>query len=82
MTVRNTAILLYKDVEVLDFAGPFEVFNTADTAYGEKHFNVFTVAEHKDLLEARNGLNVLPDYSFAMCPRPDRAGLAQGGYHL
>lgn len=71
MNVKNTTILLYKDVEVLDFAGPFEVFNTANSAYGEKLFNVYTVAEHKDILEARNGLKVLPDYSIAMCPQPD-----------
>jgi putative intracellular protease/amidase len=28
MTI-NTGILIYNDVEVLDFAGPFEVFSTA-----------------------------------------------------
>ncbi|RPI13177.1 MAG: DJ-1/PfpI family protein [Ignavibacteriae bacterium] len=71
MKIRNTAILLFKDVEVLDFAGPFEVFNVANSACGGKFFNVYTVAEHKDMLETKNGLKVLPDYSIASCPPPD-----------
>lgn len=69
--IRNTAILLYRDVEVLDFAGPFEVFNVANSVCGEKLFNVYTVAEHKDMLETKNGLKVLPDYSIISCPPPD-----------
>lgn len=71
MKIRNTAILLFKNVEVLDFAGPYEVFNVANAAFGEKLFNVYTVAEHKDILEAKNGLKVLPDYSIISCPPPD-----------
>lgn len=29
MQSRNVAIVVFDDVEVLDFAGPFEVFNVA-----------------------------------------------------
>jgi transcriptional regulator GlxA family with amidase domain len=71
MKIRNTAILIFKDVEVLDFAGPYEVFNAANAASGEKLFNVYTAAEHKDMLEAKNGLKILPDYSIISCPPPD-----------
>ena len=40
MKPRNTAILIFNDVEVLDFAGPFEVFNTANTEHGENIFKI------------------------------------------
>ena len=47
---RNVGILIFDDVEVLDFCGPFEVFSV--TVVGEeKPFNVFTVAESRPLLE-------------------------------
>jgi transcriptional regulator GlxA family with amidase domain len=68
---RNTAILLFNDVEVLDFAGPFEVFSTANTEYGEIIFNVYTIAEKKYVISARNGLKIIPDYSFNDCPAPN-----------
>ena len=40
----QVAILLFDDVEVLDFAGPFEVFGVARSAAGEPAFEVVTVA--------------------------------------
>ena len=41
---RNTAILIFDEVEVLDFCGPFEVFGVAGRGMPEKPFNVYTVA--------------------------------------
>jgi hypothetical protein len=44
--MRNIAILIFDDVEVLDFAGPFEIFSvTGLRGNGEPPFNVYTVAE-------------------------------------
>jgi transcriptional regulator GlxA family with amidase domain len=71
MLPRNTAILLFNDAEVLDFAGPFEVFNAANRMAGEVIFSVYTIAENKDVISARNGLKVIPDYSLNNCPSPD-----------
>ena len=42
---RNVAILVFDGVEVLDFAGPFEVFSVAGRRDGLDPFNVYTVAE-------------------------------------
>lgn len=59
-------IFLFNEVEVLDFAGPFEVLSI--TTYPEsnvKPFDVKTVAQTKETVRARNGLQVVPDYSFA-----------------
>lgn len=68
---RNVAILLFDDVEVLDFAGPFEVFAVTAELNDGKPFKVYTVAEHKSAIIARNGLSVNPDYTLAHCPPPD-----------
>jgi transcriptional regulator GlxA family with amidase domain len=67
---RNVAILIFPDAEVLDFAGPFEVFAVTDELRGYGTFNVFTVAESPAPLRARNGLTVVPDHTLASCPTP------------
>lgn len=67
---KNIAILLFDDVEVLDFAGPFEVFAVADELRGHAMFNVFTVAENVGTVRARNGLKVVPHFAREDCPTP------------
>jgi transcriptional regulator GlxA family with amidase domain len=67
---RNIAILLFDEIEVLDFAGPFEVFAVTDELRGYDTFNVFTVAENIGTIRARNGLKVIPDYARENCPPP------------
>lgn len=69
---RNVAILLFDEVEVLDFCGPFEVFGVAGLrGGGERPFSVYTVAEKAGPIKARNGLSVNPAFTFADCPQPD-----------
>lgn len=69
---RNVAILIFDEVEVLDFCGPFEVFGvTGLRAQGERPFHVYTVAESARPVLARNGLSVNPAYTIADCPPPD-----------
>jgi transcriptional regulator GlxA family with amidase domain len=69
------AIYVFPNVEVLDFAGPFEVFTTASRVMQRQQqpapFKVFTVARTLEPVTARAGLRVLPDFSFADCPVPD-----------
>jgi transcriptional regulator GlxA family with amidase domain len=69
--MRNVAILLFDDAEVLDFCGPFEVFSTTNELQHERLLRVFTVALSTRVVRARNGLRVVPDYTLAGCPRPD-----------
>lgn len=57
----NVGILLFDDIEVLDFAGPFEVFAITTDHHNKPIFNVFTVAE-KSEITARNGLTVKSKY--------------------
>lgn len=64
----KVGIFLFNDVEVLDFAGPFEVFSVTALADGHKPFIVNTISEKGNLIIARNGLKVQPDYSFDNMP--------------
>lgn len=76
---RNVAILLFNDVEVLDFAGPFEVFAVTDELNGGDVFNVFTFAENIETIRARNGLKVVPHFSRESCP-PPHVLIVPGGF--
>lgn len=67
---RNVAILIFDEVEVLDFAGPFEVFGATDWLNQGGAFNVFTVAESPGTVRARNGLKVVPNHTLETCPAP------------
>jgi transcriptional regulator GlxA family with amidase domain len=59
----KVGIFLFNEVEVLDFAGPFEVFSLT-SKNNEKLFEVITIGETGELISARNGLKVLPMASF------------------
>jgi transcriptional regulator GlxA family with amidase domain len=65
---KNVAILLFDEVEVLDFAGPFEVFAVTDELLQHEAFNVFTLAESPGTVRARNGLKVVPTHTLENCP--------------
>lgn len=67
---KNVAILIFNDVEVLDFAGPFEVFSITGRRDGLDPFNVYTVAETAEPVLARNHFSVNPRYTFENCPKP------------
>jgi transcriptional regulator GlxA family with amidase domain len=67
---RNVGILIFDEVEVLDFTGPFEVFAVTNELNGGRVFNVFTVAESTSPIRARNGLRAIPDFTLATAPAP------------
>lgn len=76
--MRNVAILLFDDAEVLDFAGPFEVFSVASQIHDFKLFNVFTIAKSQQPIRAVNGLKVIPDYGIDNHPKIDILIIAGG----
>lgn len=83
----SVAVYLYPDVEVLDFAGPYEVFTTASRVH-QRHnpgadalFRVFTVARSEQLVAARAGLAVKPDYAIHDHPPVDVL-IVPGGVHV
>jgi len=76
---RTVGIVLFDGVEVLDFAGPFEVFAiTGQDDTPPAPFRVFTVAERRPVT-AKNGLVVDPTWTFEDAPRPDILVVPGGG---
>jgi transcriptional regulator GlxA family with amidase domain len=75
----NVGILIFDDVEILDFAGPFEVFSRTRLVPGLESrrsedsgpFHVFTVAKTAAPIRTTGGLRVIPHYGFPDAPRVD-----------
>jgi transcriptional regulator GlxA family with amidase domain len=82
---RNVGILIFPDVEILDFCGPFEVFASAtlpaQTEGGAETrlFKVFTVAERPEIITCRGGLLVQPNHTLEDHPPLDLV-VVPGGY--
>jgi transcriptional regulator GlxA family with amidase domain len=74
VNTRNVAILIFDDVEVLDFAGPFEVFNVAGEIIPFSPFPAFftyTVGLTPQAVMTRGGMRVVPHYTLETLPQPD-----------
>ena len=81
--LRTVGILIFDDVEVLDFCGPFEVFSVARqpgaTGDDGRLFHALTIAERPDIVSCRGGLLVQPHHTFADHPPLDLL-IVPGGY--
>jgi transcriptional regulator GlxA family with amidase domain len=74
----NVAIFIYDRVEILDFAGPGEVF--AATRVNDDHpFNVYTVAADDKPILSQGFVTITPQYTIKNCPKPDIIVLPGGG---
>jgi putative intracellular protease/amidase/DNA-directed RNA polymerase subunit RPC12/RpoP len=71
-SLPTVGILLFDRVEIIDFAGPWEVFGGAG-------YKVFTVAEKTDPVNAVFGQHVVADYTFENSPRADVLLVPGGG---
>ncbi len=82
---RRVDILLFPDVEVLDFAGPYEVFTTASRMAARlapgsvPPFAVRTVAAAAGPVRARAGLQALADAGFTDDASPADVLIVPGG---
>jgi putative intracellular protease/amidase len=71
---RNVAIVLYEGVELLDFAGPGEVFAAAahqGADRGALAFNVYTVAATRQPIKSQGFVTITPEHSVDDAPPPD-----------
>lgn len=80
---KTVGILVYPDVEVLDFCGPFEVFattrlNEETRRESESPIQQLLVCESEDVVCASGGMRVLADVDFTNCPQLDML-LVPGG---
>lgn len=77
----HIGIYIYDNAEVLDFAGPYEVFSTANRFLPEnKQHKVSLLAERASPVHARGGFRVMPDFSISEHPPVDVL-VVVGGVH-
>ncbi len=69
--MKTLGIFLFDQVEVLDFAGPFEVFSVGAQLSEAKDFRVITFSANGKTITAVNGLSVNPGFSFEDVPPLD-----------
>ena len=76
---KKVGIFIFDEVEILDFAGPYEVFSStrlnkkliADIHKTKSPFKVFTFSEKKKKITTSGGLCVNSEYTFKTCPKLD-----------
>ena len=76
MNRKRVGIVVFPDVEVLDFCGPFEVFSVTrlnEQARREEPspFEVLLVAEQAGTIITTGGMKVTPDHTLEACPPLD-----------
>ncbi len=66
------AVLISQDVTVIDFAGPWEVFQDVMIPNREEQtpFELYAVAETKEMITASAGLQLIPNHTFETAPTP------------
>lgn len=70
-TKRQVAILVYDGAEVLDFAGPFEVFAVTSELNNDAFFEVSLVSERAAPVRSVNGMLVTPNKVFSELRAPE-----------
>src|SRR5467141_1696193 len=76
MDRKGVGILVFPDVEVLDFCGPFEVFSVTRLDEERRReepspFEVQVVAEDRGVTVTSGGLKVVPNCTLDDCPPLD-----------
>lgn len=79
---RNVAVVVWNGIEVLDLAGPSEVFESA-SRFGRSGrglaFNVYTVGSTKKPVTIQRFIDIVPNYDVTDAPPADIIVLAGGG---
>ena len=76
MERKRVGIVIFDQVEVLDFCGPFEVFSVTRLTEEKRQeetspFEMLLVAEKSEPIVTTGGMKVIPDYTFRTCPKLD-----------
>jgi putative intracellular protease/amidase len=79
---KNVAIFVHEGVELLDFAGPGEVFAAARLSGKGPAFRVYTVADSTGAITSQRFLTVTPQYTLENCPKPDVVVLPGGATRI
>lgn len=68
---RTVAILVFNGMDIQDFAGPADVFSYAGIVQGKAAFRQFAVAKSPEPITSQGFVKIVPNYTFADCPKPD-----------
>lgn len=73
---KTVGILVFNDIEVLDFCGPFEVLSVARLDESKRletlsPFDVKLISMTKEVVFTKGNMKVIPDFDFETCPRLD-----------
>ena len=76
MNHKKLGIVIFDEIEVLDFCGPFEVFSV--TRLNEERrreeaspFEILLISQSSQPVKATGGMKVIPDVTFDHCPPVD-----------
>jgi putative intracellular protease/amidase/YHS domain-containing protein len=65
------AFVISKGAQVIDFTGPWEVFQDVMVPGRTDHaFHLYTVSESTSPIHASGGMKIVPDYTFGNAPAP------------
>lgn len=67
----QVGLLIFDEAEVLDVAGPFEVFSVAGRRHGLDPFHVALVAERLEPVRLRNDFRLVPHFTLETAPPTD-----------
>lgn len=81
--VVNTAVVVGDGATVIDFAGPWEVFQDAMSSSTTEGFNLYMVSDHRATIKATGGMRIVPLYTFddPAMPRPNVIVMGAQGEH-
>jgi transcriptional regulator GlxA family with amidase domain len=74
----NVAVVVGEQSTVIDFAGPWEVFQDVQQGNG---FNLFMVSDKIKTLEATGNMQIVPQYDFETAPQPNVVFMGAQGQH-
>jgi transcriptional regulator GlxA family with amidase domain len=69
----KVAFVLTEGATMIDFAGPWEVFQDVMIGEGDDHrmpFELYTVGASREPIRATAGMKIIPDYTFDDAPQP------------
>jgi len=76
MNRKRLGIVVFDEIEVLDFCGPFEVFSVTRLNEARRRdelspFEILLISEFNRTVTTTGGMKVLPDVTFENCPPLD-----------
>jgi transcriptional regulator GlxA family with amidase domain len=76
MDRKRVGIIIFDEIEVLDFCGPFEVFSTTRVNEERRReeaspFEVLLISQSGQRVKTTGGMKVIPDVTFDDCPGLD-----------